>query len=368
MAKIDLSNIAITKNQKDSPLSNVDPKKTVDYARTLREKNVKSIDYARVGQGVIDFAKTLLGGVPAKKKGEKATIDESKIRKPIPLESTRRILSKANQGDIDKLSALSGGNTNWTNRFERVPYDSPNSISKNKVNALKDIMRFFQSEFKVTPRADISSYPDEMDIANGGETFFIPTKTGQHDVNLRFTSSRDDDTENDYLSKSDYFGWSPKNSYRKWQQYIPVHELAHALSSQLLNDDVFTNNAMRRSDGKILVNSYRMDEDELYERADDNMRQLVYDSAKDIGMTSGKNITKAISGISGYAEEGGAAETVAEAVGDYYVNGKNASPLSLAIVNRLKRYGSTYGLRQAGGVRKRYETPEETLRRYKVIQ
>lgn len=349
MAKIDLSNIAITKNQKDSPLSNVDPKKTVDYARTLREKNVKPIDYAKVGQGLIDFAKTLLGGASAKKKGDKATIDDSKIRRPIPLESTRNYMATAKQKDIDKLSALSGGNTAWVG----VPIDSEGdfdewrTLSTNKLNAIKDAVKFYQKEFKMTPRADILNDWEAHPYEVKGGTADAAYPSGQRYLHLQQTSVLDDEDELYSAEEDEEAGWHPKNSAKVYRHFVPVHEFGHAISMQLFDDD---------------TNRYERGSDEYHGTQYDKMLNLVKTAASDIGVP-----LKTVGQISEYAMDS-PYEAVAEALADYYANRENASPLSLAIVNRLKRHGSTYGLRQAGGVRKRYETPEETLRRYKVIQ
>lgn len=231
----------------------------------------------------------------------------------------------------DDVTARSGKNITMGDNI--VPITG---VGNKYGKVLKDAIKFYQDEFKVTPRANIIFDPDELgEIDALGAASPWKNISGQHIVDLLNLSDEDAAADQNYAKISAETGWHPKGSGTI--AHTPVHELGHVLTFQLFpsEDDVY----------------------KLYE-----------DSINDI--SDWKNVderAKKTTEISEYANSS-PYETVAEALVDYYHNRENSAQLSKAIVKRLKNKGSLYGLTQSGGVRTPNETFAQNLRRYQAIQ
>lgn len=236
-----------------------------------------------------------------------------------------------------EISARSGGNIKFDNTNPQENY--ANRLSPNYATALNNIIKFYQDEFKVTPRATIGSDWDKISNDNTeGLAFSNSDKTGQYEVQVKGLDAPYERRARGIASDSEKAGWSVKGSGGNLDN-VPTHELGHVLTFQLFPDN--------------------KDTEKLYK-----------DSLKDLGVSNDKAAAEAVSKISNYAKEGGIHETIAEALTDYYYNRDKSAPLSQAIVRRLKSSGSTYGLRQSGGVDTNRSADNffKNLRRYNVIQ
>lgn len=277
------------------------------------------------------------------------------------------------------VNARSGGNVKVTNDVD---------LSNNYRDALNDAIGFYQKEFKMTPHADL--YNDQVIASQGalGVTKIIPDDTGQHAIDLLNLTERDERYAKDKDQSDRDRGWAPKNSGDI--SHVPVHELGHALFTTLFEPD---NKAPKDN---VAIKSY-LDADKIYS---DALKDVGVDLAAIEKLPTGtksdhdrveKIKSKAhdkVKEISGYASSMGenfAAipptksslryaddphEVIAESLADYYYNRDKAADLSKAIVKRLKRDSSTYGLKQAGGVGTGSDTNRfvKNLRRYKAIQ
>lgn len=258
----------------------------------------------------------------------------------------------------EQINAASGDN---------VRFAQGTDMSENYGNVLSDAVKFYQDEFKMTPRATIFNDPealpgDEAFYATGTATRF-PDKTGQYAIDFRFLTEEDEESDKRMSSESEALGVHPKNSGDIAS--TPVHELGHALFGTLFpENDTSSNRKGEYSDGKF----YPKIADDLYYDALSDLGVKYSDNEED-NAASNKEAVKKTNEISKYAGSN-PAETVAEALVDFYYNRDNAADLSKAIVKRLKSEGSTYGLRQAGGfdLDSSADNFVKNLRRYRVVQ
>lgn len=230
-----------------------------------------------------------------------------------------------------EVSGRSGNNITMGDKM--VPITG---LGERYKNMYKDIIKFFQDEFKVTPRANIVFNPDELDENVYGLSYVKPDKTGQHTVDLKFFTDNEA-AEDEKLSKEqDELGWHPKGAGTI--AGTPVHELGHVLSFQLFPS-----------------------KQKIY--------KLYVDSLRDVGtdLTSREDTIKNTAKLSGYATAD-PYEAIAEALTDYYHNRDKSTDLTKAIVKRMKNKGSMYGITQSGGVAGPNETFMQNLRRYSAIQ
>lgn len=285
---------------------------------------------------------------------------------------------QAGKKNQQKIEARSGGNISARSGPATPIYDGEHT------KALNDITKFYQKEFKVTPRATIYNSPEKLDFLAAGATSIALNHNAQHDVNLLNTNHINQTPYQKWIEEymdGDAGQYHPKNAIGV--ATTPVHELGHAVALQLFEDTYQDSNKdMKES------------EENGWSFSGTDQGQLVKDSLKDIGIEemvtswdvdkngnyrrtsdsyySGK-AEKEVSKISEYALSD-PLETVAEALTDYYYNRNSAAPLSKAIVNRLKRKGQMYGVNQSGGIsltkRRRDATTEfmRNLRRYSAIQ
>lgn len=223
-------------------------------------------------------------------------------------------------------------------------------------DVLADAIKFYQTEFKMTPHATIANDPDALWNDNVlGTATTHPDETGQHSINFRHLSDKDVKEGEEVAKIGEAIGFHPKNSGDIGT--TPVHELGHALFGTLFPpDDTSSTRKGEYYEGEF----YPMLADDLY-----------WDALNDIGVGDDdiEKQREKTEEISGYAWTN-PAETVAESLTDYYYNRDEAAPLSKAIINRLKSAGSMYGIKQTGGIDL---DPSATnfirnLRRYKVIQ
>lgn len=277
------------------------------------------------------------------------------------------------------VNARSGGNVKVTNDV---------NLSNNYRDALNDAIGFYQKEFKMTPHADLYNDPVIAYRGDLGVTKVIPDDTGQHGVDLLYLTEGDERAAKEKDQSDRDKGWGPKNSGDI--SHVPVHELGHALFTTLFEPD---NKAPKDN----AVNKSYLDADKIYS---DALKDVGVDLSAIEKLPSGNKAShdraekiksKAhdkVKEISGYASMGGENfvatppvnsllryadnphEVIAEALSDYYYNRGKAADLSKAIVKRLKRDSSTYGLKQAGGVGTGSDTNKfvKNLRRYKAIQ
>lgn len=115
---------------------------------------------------------------------------------------------------------------------------------------------------------------------------------------------------NNVYDKAVESGYHPSRGIKTGVEAVTYHEMGHALTDSIAS---------------------KMGVDNL----DKASERVVNDAYK---ATKGRGGTKAWAGkISGYAKES-YAECVAEAVADYYCNGRNASANSRAIMSELRKY------------------------------
>lgn len=285
----------------------------------------------------------------------------------------------ATRPNRNAVNARSGGNVKVADDVD---------LSNNYRNALNDAIGFYQKEFKMTPHADLYNDPVIASQGSLGVTKIIPDDTGQHAIDLLHLTKRDERSAKAKDQSDRDRGWGPKNSGDI--SHVPVHELGHALFTTLFEPD------NKATENDAAMKSYL------------DARKIYTDALKDIGvdLSDIKKLpagTKAshdrvekikskahdkVKEISGYASSAGENfvaipptksslryyddphEIVAESLADYYYNRDKAADLSKAIVKRLKRDSSTYGLRQAGGVGTGSDANKfvKNLRRYKAIQ
>lgn len=244
-----------------------------------------------------------------------------------PLNDSERKTAKKQQ----EVSARSGNNITMGAKERPMT-----GIGDKYTEVLKDAIKFYQGEFKVTPRANIISSPERLRRNVLGFTNMYNGKTGQYIVNLRNITDEDADYAREVANIAESIGWTPKNTHNI--SHTPVHELGHVLTYQLFPDEK-------------------------------SVYKLYMDSLKDIGadLTSPSDIKAKTKEVSEYATSN-PYEAVAESLVDYYSNRGKASRLSKAITKRMKNKGAMYGLTQSGGVADRGETFAQNLRRYSAIQ
>lgn len=223
-------------------------------------------------------------------------------------------------------------------------------------DVLSDAIKFYQTEFKMTPHATIANDPDVLRNDNVlGATTVYPDETGQYSIDFRHLSDKDVKEGEEAAKIGEATGSHPKNSGDI--RNTPIHELGHALFGTLFPpDDTSSNRKGEYYEGEF----YPVLADDLY-----------WDALNDIGVEDDdvEKQEEKTREISGYAWAN-PAETVAESLVDYYYNRNEAAPLSRAIINRLKSAGSMYGIRQTGGfdLDSSADNFMRNLRRYKVIQ
>ena len=222
-----------------------------------------------------------------------------------------------------QITNRSGGNINFPGKSAE--------ISDNYKNAFMDAIKFYQGEFNVTPHADIYHDPTLFDEKGGGLTLIEPNNNGQHDVVLR------DMTESDEKRA--------KKMTPDGIGYVPTHELGHALFNTLFPSYDTSSNSIPEGNSPLQQTSSTGNPQTEKNRA--NTLNLVKDAMKD--MKTKKTWFEEAEKITDYATKG-PAETIAEALTDYYYHRDEAAPLSKAIVNRLKSKGALYGINQTGGV------------------
>lgn len=139
------------------------------------------------------------------------------------------------------------------------------------------------------------------------------TLDGTVNMNLAYTDPEEMNVTMDACAKS---GYHPSRGNKSGTEAVALHELGHALTTTVAKrmgiDGVFA----------------------LDEAAD----RIVANARKSAGKIAGRGgVQQFRSQISGYASESNA-EAVAEAVTDYYCNGRNASTASKAIMAELFKY------------------------------
>lgn len=238
----------------------------------------------------------------------------------------------------EELQAQSGDN---------VTFHNSTNISENYKDVLSDAINFYQSEFKTTPRADIA-HAIFGDDSITGMTNLEPDETGQHPLYLKHLNQQDEEEARETATESEAVNWHPRNIGGTLSS-TPVHELGHALYATFFPLNDTSSNADRKHDidGETLVQEALKD----VHATDDDAEEYMND-------------------VSGYAVVGGAPETIAESLVDYYYNRDNAADLSKAIVRRLKAKGSMRAVEQTGGFDTRGTADNfiKNLRRYRVIQ
>lgn len=208
------------------------------------------------------------------------------------------------------------------------PRSNSTEISDNYKNTLMDAIKFYQGEFKVTPKANIYNDPTVFDEKTEGFTETLPQNNGRYNVVLKSLSEGDEKRAAEITP--DGIG------------YVPTHELGHVLYNTLF--PVYSTDSSDIPNGNTAVSKGELGRgQEHYLKA----MQLVQDSAKDVG--ANKTWKDEAKKITGYAASN-AYETVAEALADYYYRKDKSAPLSRAIVKRLKSKGNMYGINQTGGV------------------
>lgn len=254
--------------------------------------------------------------------------------------------------------------------------DSTN-LSDNYAKALKDAIKFYQGEFKLTPHADISSNIDEESkYGSLGLTYLTPTggEGDQTVVDIRYLRPTDEQADLDSEAISVGAGWHPKNSVDLGN--TPIHEFGHVISNMVfpLNKDGSENKNLRKLYEDSLADVGIKDEEPDY-----NYEERGYLNKFD------KDAYEKIKEMSGYAASYGhmmdygediyfpanPQEAVAEALVDYYYNRENATDFAKAVVKRLKSNSQLYGLKRAGGIDTDAEPGAQNfvrnLRRYSVI-
>lgn len=286
------------------------------------------------------------------------------------------------------VSARSGGN---------VQVSKDVNLSDNYKNSVNNAVKFYQKEFKMTPHVNLYNDPDALGDASLGATDVLQNKGGQYNVDVRYADKSGEKENAAIMQDAERRKWTPKNAVGL--EHVPVHEFGHALMNTLFDTKV------AQGEG-----SSKKDLSKAYEQSEYNADKLYKDALKDIGVnlkdaeryplknkTDSSMLKKTISDahkkvkeISGYASAGGKNivaldsdekvspfyssdnphEVIAESLADYYYNRDKAADLSKAIVKRLKKDSSTYGLRQAGGVGTGSDANKfvKNLRRYKAIQ
>lgn len=263
-----------------------------------------------------------------------------------------------------------------------ISFDGNTGLSDNYANALNDIVKFYQSEFKLTPNAKISNTSTEKSAPLGITYYYGLDKNGNRRVGLRNLTAADEATASESALEDSNRGYSAKNPGSIAQ--VPVHELGHVITDMLFpyQKDTSSNSENRNDDYSL-----------------NSLRNLYMDSLKDVGVdltanTSAEKTAKKekalekVNEISGYAAAQGKQkfrlksnnemalsdpdqyEVIAEALSDYYFNRDKAAPLSKAIVKRLKTKGTTYGLKRSGGFDLNTNSDNfiKNLRRYNAIQ
>lgn len=136
--------------------------------------------------------------------------------------------------------------------------------------------------------------------------FYSPSEKSVS-LNTNFT---DIDKMNAVYDSSVSSGYHPSRGNLSGTEAVALHELGHALTDHV---------AQKMGAASL-----------------DDAARRIFNAA--YRATKGRGKFKEWAGnISGYAQEN-YAETVAEAVADYYCNGSNAHPYSIAIMNELKKY------------------------------
>lgn len=277
------------------------------------------------------------------------------------------------------VSARSGGN---------VQVSKDVNLSDNYKNSVNNAIKFYQKEFKMTPHADLYNDPVIAYRGDLGVTKIIPDDTGQHAIDLLHLTEKDEDEARMIAQSDSNRGWGPKNSGDI--SHVPVHELGHALFTTLFEPD--NKDPKDNASNKSYLDAEKIYTDALKDIGVDlSSIEKLPDGTKANHDRVEKIKSKAhdkVKEISGYASSGGENfvaipptksslryaddphEIVAESLADYYYNRDKAADLSKAIVKRLKKDSSTYGLRQAGGVGTGSDANKfvKNLRRYKAIQ
>lgn len=252
------------------------------------------------------------------------------------------------------VTAKSRGNVKFDNSYrEWDKYNSEHGLSSNFADTLKDAIGYYQKEFKVTPRATISSAWEDMPYGVEGMAFDKPNDEGNFAVNLRNLRDHNEEEAIDTASDAESRGWWAKG-YGGNLSGVPTHELGHVLTFQL-----FPN---YESVAKLYKDSLK----DMGIDYDPNNRRDVLKAAKKAKEISGYAAASNVRPP--YAPWNDEYETIAEALADYYYNRDNAADFSKAIVKRMKSKGATYGLEQVGGIGGKNETFKQNLRRYNVLQ
>lgn len=248
----------------------------------------------------------------------------------------------------NEIKAMSGNN---------IDFNGYTGLSENYKNALADAIRFYQNEFKITPKSNISRPKSKtFDDPNVGAlvNFYDVDDEERRRTEFRYLRKRDEDTDLAQNDLAQLTEWHPKNA--KTLSNNAVHEFGHVLTDMLFPEisGTYSNDKTRRE------NYYKYSK--LYEQA-----------LHDVGARDdwSDNTYKKLREISRYAaSDFDSVEAIAEALADYYYNRDKAAPLSQALVKRLKAASGTYGINRTGGINLD-PSPEnfiKNLRRYSAIQ
>lgn len=252
------------------------------------------------------------------------------------LENAPKTVSTETKQRQQQVTNRSGGNVAF-------PRSSETDLSENYKNTLMDAIKFYQGEFKVTPKANIYHDPTVFEDKQEGFTYTMPENNGRYNVVLKSLSKGDEKRAAEITP--DGIG------------YVPTHELGHVLYNTLFPVyDTDSNSGIKLKSGSDYGKEH-------YNRTE----QLVKDATKDIG--ANKTWQSEAKKITGYASSN-AYETVAEALADYYYRKDKAAPLSKSIVKRLKSKGNMYGITRTGGVDRAPTSYSfaKSLRKYTPLQ
>ena len=211
---------------------------------------------------------------------------------------------------------LGGGNINekkstdvWSYRHDpnNAPFvDAINSAARTLENdfpgLMKDVNKVNAVELGGNQRTQVLGY-------------YMTDGSGKHSVNIN-TEYTDIDVMNATMDAAAKSGFHPSRGNKSGTEAVALHEFGHALTEHI---------AKKMNIGGIM-------------KLDAAADQLVADARKSAGKIAGKKGIKQFrESISEYAGTTNA-EAVAEAVADYYCNGKNASTASKAIMAEIYKY------------------------------
>lgn len=198
-----------------------------------------------------------------------------------------------------------GGNVNVKDEMDVWSYRH-NKNNENFVDAINGGVRTIQNDFP-----DVMNTVNTVTAAEFGGADKLNTLgaygSGGLMMNRNFTNVQKMNAVYDQSVKT---GYHPSRGNKSGTEAVAIHEMGHALTDHI----------------KSKVGAKNLQ---------DASKKIVNDAYK---ASNGKGGTKAFAGkISKYAQDS-YAECVAEAVADWYCNGKKASTSSKAIMAQLKKY------------------------------